>query len=60
MTFHKIDEEINNMGKVAEYVMDFLALVGEHEEYDKYNWGWDNLPSFEKMVEITNKHYKGE
>ena len=42
------------MGKVSDFVMDFLAVVGDNEEYEKENWDWDNLPTFEKMWEIVN------
>lgn len=44
------------MGKMSDFVMDFLALVGDHEEYNKHNWDWNNLPTFEKMLEIIDKH----
>ena len=44
------------MSKMAEFMMDFLMGVGEHPEYDKYNWGEDNLPPFEKMWEIIETH----
>ena len=44
------------MSKMAEFMMDFLMVVGEHPEYDKYNWGEDNLPPFEKMWEIIETH----
>ena len=50
---HKRGEQ---MSKMAEFMMDFLMVVGEHPEYDKYNWGEDNLPPFEKMWEIIETH----
>ena len=45
---------------MADFVMDFLATVGDNKEYDRHNWGWDNLPTFETMLEIMNKHKEKE
>ena len=41
---------------MADFVMDFLTVVGDHKEYSKENWDWDNLPELEKMWEIIEKH----
>ena len=44
------------MGKLSDFVFDFLGVIGDHKQYDKHNWDWDNLPPIEKMWEIVEKH----
>ena len=44
------------MSKIANSIVDFLAVIGDHKEYDKHNWNWDNLPAFDKMWEIMETH----
>ena len=46
------------MGKLSDFVFDFLGVIGDHKQYDKHNWDWDNLPPIEKMWEIVEKHRK--
>lgn len=44
------------MGKMKDFIMDFLDIAGPDTEYDKHHWDMDNLPTFEKMLEIMRKH----
>ncbi len=44
------------MSKSADFILEFLEIVGNSSEYNKYNWDWNNLPSFEKMWEIVNNN----
>ena len=43
------------MSKLADFVLDFLAIVSENPKYKDKGWDWDNLPAFETMWEIVEK-----
>ena len=46
------------MGKMSDFVMDFLEIVQhkEKETYDHKEWDWDNLPHIEVMYEVIHRH----
>ena len=46
------------MSSMADFIMDFLEIVGSKEEYNKHHWDWDNLPDFETMMKIKKEHRK--
>ena len=44
------------MSESADFILDFLEIIGNDSKYNKHNWNWDNLPPFEKMWEIVNNN----
>ena len=44
------------MSKMKGFVEDFLFIVQNDDRYKDEDWGWDNLPSIEKMWEIVDIH----
>ena len=44
------------MSESADFILDFLEIVGSNPKYNKNDWDWDNLPPFEKMWEIVNNN----
>jgi hypothetical protein len=46
------------MGKMKDFVDDFLYIVNEAEEetYEHKDWSWDKLPPIEIMFEIVNRY----
>ena len=48
------------MGKIKDYVFDFLDIVNNdmRDEYENKNWSWSNLPNFETMSEVFDKYNK--
>ena len=46
------------MGKMNDFVMDFLEIVQhkEKETYEHKNWDWGNLPHIEVMYEVINRY----
>ena len=48
------------MGKMNDFVMDFLEIV-QHKErgtYEHKTWDWENLPHIEVMFEVINRYEK--
>ena len=54
------DNEYNRevkMGKIKDFIVDFLD-VANNDLKDKYgdkDWDWNNLPHFEKMLEVMEE-----
>ena len=48
------------MGKMNDFVLDFLEIVQhkEKETYEHKNWDWDNLPEIKIMFEVINRYDK--
>ncbi len=46
------------MSSMADFIVDFLEIVGNKEEYNKYRWDEDNLPDFETMLRIKQENKK--
>ena len=46
------------MSSMADFIMDFLEIVGNKEEYNKHHWDEDNLPDFETMLRIKQENRK--
>ena len=48
------------MGKMKDYVFDFLDVVNNEmrDEYENKNWDWGNLPTFEVMSSVMRKYNK--
>ena len=46
------------MSSMADFIMDFLEIVGSNEKYNKHEWDWDNLPDFETMIQIKKESEK--
>ena len=44
------------MGKMKGFVEDFLFIVQNDDRYKDEDWGWNNLPTIEKMWEIMDFH----
>ena len=45
------------MGKIKDFIVDFLD-VANNDLKDKYgdkDWNWNNLPHFEKMLEVMEE-----
>ena len=45
------------MGKMKDFIFDFLDVANNdlRDKYRKKDWDWDNLPHFEKMVEVIKE-----
>tara|TARA_Y100001963_G_C6790915_1_gene455346 strand:+ start:142 stop:309 length:168 start_codon:yes stop_codon:yes gene_type:complete len=45
------------MGKMKEFISDFLDVANNDlkGKYKDKEWGWDNLPHFEKMLEVIKE-----
>ena len=48
------------MGRMSDFVMDFLEIVQhkEKETYEHKEWDWDNLPHIEVMYEVIHRYDK--
>ena len=46
------------MSSTADFILDFLEIVGNNEKYNKHQWDWDNLPDFETMMQIKRENRK--
>ena len=46
------------MSSMADFIMDFLEIVGSNEKYNKHEGDWDNLPDFETMIQIKKESEK--
>ena len=46
------------MSSTADFILDFLEIIGNHEKYNKHQWDWDNLPDFETMMQIKKENRK--
>tara|TARA_R100001082_G_scaffold106007_2_gene78527 strand:- start:43 stop:195 length:153 start_codon:yes stop_codon:yes gene_type:complete len=44
------------MSSMAEFITDFLEIVGNKEEYNKYQWSEENLPDFETMLRVKQEN----
>ena len=46
------------MGKMNDFVFDFLEIVNhkEKETYEHKNWDWDNLPDIKIMYEVIHRY----
>ena len=46
------------MGKMNDFVLDFLEIVQhkEKETYEHKEWDWENLPHIEVMWEVINRY----
>ena len=49
-------ERRRQKSKMKGFVEDFLFIVQNDDRYKDENWGWDNLPTIEKMCEIVDFH----
>ena len=46
------------MSSTADFILDFLEIVGNNEKYNKHQWDWNNLPDFETMMKIKKESEK--
>ena len=46
------------MSSMADFIMDFLEIVGSKDKYNENHWDWDNLPDFETMLKIKQENKK--
>ena len=46
------------MGKMNDFVLDFLEIVQhkEKETYEHKEWDWENLPPIETMWEVMSRY----
>ena len=44
------------MSKMADFILEFLETIADNSEYHEHQWDWENLPSYDKMWEIVDKH----
>tara|TARA_R100001594_G_scaffold130128_1_gene169060 strand:- start:683 stop:886 length:204 start_codon:yes stop_codon:yes gene_type:complete len=52
-----LDKEVK-MSNMADFILDFLEIVGSDDKYNKHQWDWDNLPDFETMIQIKKESEK--
>ena len=44
------------MSKLKSLVEDFIDIVVNDEEYSHKDWGWDNLPPIETIIDVIERH----
>ena len=44
------------MSKLKSLVEDFIDIVSNDEEYSHKDWGWDNLPPIETIIDVIERH----